>query len=902
MNDAVCNPLLVISESDVGVRKESFGPSFLYDADQRPYLNLDDGQRLYFDMAGGADSPRCYVEYPGATAYMPLHFRSVPLNLLKGGQMGAAFFSLLNDAGYDDDSALTEVRECLERPEHVPPLFRKRLEARARSTRSSRSNAMSSMLSEKGWHGGPVLTDQMRYLYERYGFRYLRDKRGNWLTSHAFGEDQGMPAIGAQAPAAVAGEEPDKISPFDFRAQDGAQRIDMAQVYTWGDYNQIKSNVYVEHLTKLLSFQPCFPVMDVISADASRMLSNPSDISADKPGDKYKKEYDAWLASNDSLATTKIPSILASPYPLWACDNDGDQAATLNNLHNEYVGRIQEAAALSRKMQGRVIAFRMLSDYETAFTRVPEERKKFRPLRESLESSYNAGQRQWFDASMPVIATQLECARYFAKAKLFHKSMVHYNDLILQQFVPQGRRVGLGTLEGVATTAEAEKYASHFESMVNGQRILVTAQVELAGVLNAAGLPDSAHYLWQRVCDDNEFFVKPAGEIVRDTVTSYGLRLSRKATEAMDSFEAAASVAREALGRYRITPRWRVCVTYDAPEKSELLSAIRQYRAIIGEKGNDLVDNSAEEKRLLGLVDREKTVDFETWLSYRQAMAADGGPDETRRRGSGPEFLLHPVQFCPRLYVEKQGFIRPVRDVVQGSSADDIREWCKLDDEQAFESADAANACYLLGWYWLEEGNMLNAREAFVKLSGVLIRQARRAVDAKQRLTLQLSSISAALGATAVFQDLPGVMAVRSGFGSFLTPQLLRLEREWFAASLYGPHASAECRVLQRQVDMIQDRALTVDASWRSGRFFFPDYKYVFGAVPDWLAFQAFTSPELFKGKGLTAEQVAELRKLAVEGNRWALLTPDDTKRFYDELVLDLQVNKDVVGLRVNER
>jgi hypothetical protein len=129
-----------------------------------------------------------------------------------------------------------------------------------------------------------------------------------------------------------------------------------------------------------------------------------------------------------------------------------------------------------------------------------------------------------------------------------------------------------------------------------------------------------------------------------------------------------------------------------------------------------------------------------------------------------------------------------------------------------------------------------------------------------------------------------------------MIPQLVHLERQWFSAGQYGPHAASECRVLERHVEAIQDHALQINTSERTGRYFLADYTYTYGAVPDWLVVQAITRPELFF-QNLTAEKIEELKANAVEGKRWVLLDEKDAEHFFENLKLDTSVHEDIVNL-----
>jgi len=887
-NSPVINPLIIVSDSG----HETVSPAFFPNDGGDPYLMLNDGVPLYFDSAGESDRAPCfYVDYPGATAVMPLQLTSVPLNLMEAGAMGSAFKQLLLDAGYAEAEADLELRRCIDKPTYVPPKFKKVWIAKIASTGQPAGVALEAMLKEKGWTGAGLLASEVRRLYDVYGFRYLRDRRGNWITSSRFSRDQGNPADG-QGGILPPDVEADIMQyPFDFRGQDGKQRVDRRQVYAWQDYQQLKQNISREHLAKLIRFHPCFPVWDSVMQDAMHRLENPSEKKPDYSEAGALERYFSLRAMPSHQGSLAAQG-LKSPCGTWAQPDDRHQRATLDNLHNEHVLRINAAAEESRKVEGFVILYEWLNSTEERVPGVPEA---FANLRKQLDEFFNSSRESWMTSVQPVFAVQLESARDFAAQKYFHRAMVHYNDLLLQQYGARYQQEGQEIVRGVATTEDAEKYAKAFGAHIEAERLALVAQLELAGVLNAAGLKDSAYSIWRRLADEYRYVLKPMVAIAEDTVMAYGLRFSDRATDSLRAFDDIATRAEAAIEKYQLAPKWRTVVDAEGPgkQRSDLLVSEVETLSIKEQSGEPL---APEERRALDAAMRsigsQGLPDLASWLRYRKALL----PRLSLATRPLREYRLHPIQFSPQTYSRERGFERSIGDLLTRADIDAIRRWSQFDEPAARKVPLAPEACFLLGWYWLDAGQSSRARAAFMAMVDAFQSQAQNAAGKQESLVAQLNAMSGVVGAMSIAENVPGLAVSKGDFGVFLRGQVLRWEREWFAAALYGPHAKVAGRAVERQVDYVRNRLLVVDAAWRSDRYYFPDYTYVFGAVPDWLAKKAILTPELFDAS-LTKEDVADKKGRAAQELDWVLLTEGHAKHFYDNLKVDLAVKQDIVDL-----
>ncbi len=890
------NPLILVSDQDQADVK----PHFLQDEQGRPYLELIDEQpdtnpRLVFDLDQTSDrAPCCFVEYPGASAFMPLHLHSIPLKLLAAGKLGASFAGILQDAGYSQDDAYKELQKCLEKTFYIP--------AKIKDYQRKSKSTFAQKLREKGWDGGEFFPPEVARLFNKYGFRHLRDRRENWIVDARFSIDQGV--------VAREGGEPDALDvrnyPFDFRAKDGIGRVDRRQIYSWIDYEAIQANVYNEHLRKLVMMHPCLPVWDVVSQHSSRSLVNPATRTVN-----YKTTNDLQsLMEADAGDRKVLKKILEqedgeggklffqSPCAAWVTADDEHQAATINNLHNEYSSRVRMAAAATLENNWFQRRYGWLDQAEAQFGGEPEVRKSLAETRTELDALFNQRRVLWRTIARTVIATQLESARYFARRKYYHLAMVHYNDLLLQCQLPRNRNDSYGVIANVANTDDAEKFADRFRELVEEQRLAVMAQLELGGVLNAGGLCDSAHAVWQRIVDDYEFFVEPTLRIAEDVVTSYGLRFSDRAKSAFKAYDDLVRYAEQAINRYKLSPDWIVLAPGKDVDRGTFVEEIGEIERVIAlEQAGEAAtrDDRRSFERALARIKDGRELTFHSWLRYRKALLPRGA--QAWRSLSADGYSLHPAQFCPANYSTEKGFGRSVGEVLANADVEAVERCLAMAADDRKRSPDAVQASFLVGWYWLDAGQRSKARAAFRELAEVLESVSQSAASPAERLLGRVNTLSAGLGAASIITDMPGVHALKSNLSLFLKPQVLAWEREWFAASLYGPHATEEGRRIERQVDFLQRRMSASAAGWRSERYFLPDYTYHFGAVPDWLCLKALYSPQLFNAE-VTEEDVAKLKGEGVEGTRWALLTPEHAKSFFDRLNIDDEVKGDIVELK----
>jgi hypothetical protein len=898
------NPLLLILDAD----RREISPHFFQKVGKSPYLELEDGRELAFELGDVEGAPRCSVSFPGVTAYMPLSYRAVPLIAVTASPMGGAFFELLIKAGYNEDDANKELRKCLETSTYIPRSFERQIRARVaarqkaagqpfkKNTDINYATELAEMLREAGWDGTgvtgspPILAKEIDLVYFVYGFTYLRDLRHNWIYNR-----------GLHYPLAIdasAGTERDKTLrknyPWEFRAPDGKEQIESSQVYSWDAYKQIDNSVLDEHLIKCIAYHPCFAGLESYRSQLKNLRLHPEDqmpaylqTSGTNPDADKRPDWDP-----DKLQ-------LSHAVARWICAEDKEQVTTLNNLHNGYRRRILKSIFSNREVARNLHA--LSENRDTSGESLQNI--------QAVEKQYEDSVKEYEKQTAPLIALQLESARYFARLAFFHRAVVYYNDLLSQLYARVDSNpfaTLLADSSSVATTDSAQRFASRVESWVLGQQLLLTVQLELGGVLHAAGLGDSARQLWQAVVDGDELLVQPAVQQARLFTESYGLRLGAQVDNAVIYTADTAALAKKALGRFGLDAGWRTIPNQQPAGQAPIKQALRVVRDVMAAQAQKGLGGvaAAEKRDLEQAIERltkSDTLDFTTWLEVKKMLSPRPA---LALRCAAP---VSPARACPFTYIgngagaSQTGFIQPViEEIVANANANQILGWCGGNAEPGANDADV-NACYLIGWYWLDVGDKPRARGAFMTLARSLRARAARQKDAAKQMTDELSAFHAILYASSVLQSLPGARGLKADFTRALSLPMAFWEQKWFAGGQYGPHGSGARQKAEALATEIQGLISRDAAAWRGDRYYFPDYACQLGTVPDFLAHEALESPNLFKKLEPSGEELAEKGAAAAEEDRWSLISPEQVDWFFENLKLNEEIDEGLVFLGEEE-
>lgn len=892
MENNLFNPLVIVSDRD----KSSGSPYLLQGRPgDTPYLELDNGRQLRIAVEGVEQSPCCFIEFDGATCYMPMSVDAVPAAMLVGTPVGKAFVGVLQDAGYTEAEALKYIRDVLSDPTlPVPTKFLAMLKARSRSQGQSPDSIFAAMLAEKGWVGSRRLNDKLQELFFVYGFRYLRDLRGNWIWNKELAEEAGEGATAVNEVKAADAAITDY--PLEFRARDGRQRINTSQIYSWPDYEQLKKSIPAEHLSKVLMFHPCLPVLDLYASDAAVKLTHPTDLQPDY----LKNKVSAWVNNEQGLSAGRPTEEkgLTDPYAAWMFPGEeeaGLQARTLSSLHLSLYGMVTRSASNNSEIIQAANLLRLVKAV-MLFTDDQKTKDEFQKIASDVTKRYEAavGSRQKY--MEPLLAVQLESARYYADIGWFHKSLVFYNDFLAELYPVDPEQPEGSLFDKVPTTERMQAYVGEMDKTIDMQMLLLNTQIEMAGVLNASGLRTSAMYVWQRSVDDFDFFLAPSLRLAEDLLVSYGLRLSERAQREIAEMKEAVQLARDAIARYDLEHNWRaidgLAGMNDAREV--VRNRIRQVRRILDHDAEGALSAEDDAKLIVELQElpRDEGLQFEEWVQLKNAVMQR--PALVFRTND----FMPPWCACPVSYSESSGFQDGVTSAIELLKTVDVKavvDWCKKPLLQANTEAIAARASFLVGWYQMERNERALGRAAFMNLARIQFSGARAEGKNTAGLVHEFNAFTALTTASAVAEAMPGISSYKTDFSDFLDSQLTDWEKRWFSIGNYGPHASEQRLELESRVWHAVNSIGRSSAKWRNDRYFFPDYTFNWGCVPDSVVNKLLVTPELFKA--LSAEELAAKEKNATEGGGWVHIEKSDADQYFEKQKLDGKINKEIVFL-----
>lgn len=906
------NPLVIVSEKNAKDKDHS-GPS-LWPAvtpEGFPFVKLENGTKLYVAVNGRPEAPCCWIDFPGATAFMPLTPRAIPRGLLLGSKQGRACVSLLNDAGYSNEDAAREILACMEKKNsYVPPKFKTLLDARVNAiikkikARTDKQRLRASdpspverqqlswavfgeMLEEKGWQGSWSLADSMHEAFRSHGFRYLRDKRGNWIMPRSLIEGEAQ------------NEKLDDY-PFAYLAPDGEKSIETSQIYSWTNYQQIKRNIFGEHLRKALAFHPCLAILEAIAQNDATELLHPEERKPKYLKDSVKRltqQQDQGRNTSNQPTENRAVHLLDAPIAAWAAGNDIAQQESLKNLFNAYVSLVIDYADSGVEATRLANIIRWIDSYLYIFAADNE----FFQLLLSLEARLTNDLRKAIEKDRlvqdTVLGVQLSSARDYAKRRYFHKAITYYNDLISQLKTDMALRPQLELFSSIPTTETANDFIGDVEQAVAGQWLLINLQTELAGVLNAAGLTTSAQFIWQRTIDEYEFFLEPATGVAQGLLESYGLRPSPRLKTVGRRLEDAVNECRGAIERYCGDLDWRQGVVAGGDEHTgrDSSESVAKLRGLLEQDNAGLLDDESQAsiEHTLANLTKQCVLTFRDWLDLKQLLL------ELRPALAKVPFgSSTPLAGCPHQYIAdpEEGFCDQIDKFLQETRPNEVLEWCKTPIEAANRDGSAARISFLLAWYFSDSGRVPEVRAALVNVARVESAHAKTAGTPLERLVHERNAFSAIVEAGENTQIFPGFSAFKSDFSQLLQGQLGDWEKRWFASGNYGPHASEFRYDLEARGRVIRNDLSRLSREWRRDRWFFTDYTFKFGSLPDYLVVKLMNTPELFRE--LTPEEVNKLGVEAVEGKRWALLTEEAADKFLKDFHLDDTLKKEILYLK----
>ena len=882
------NPILIVSDS---MDRGNASPKFFDPDSDRPFLKLQDGNKLYFKM-NGEDSPSCYIELLHGKAFFPLHLHGVPGSFITQTGVGICMVNILKYAGFEPTEAESAITNWLKSNcKTIPPKFMTFLEGK------NLANLVNSERVKQGTNtdwGYSTVEEQVRTEFDIFGYRHLIDTRGTYIFPHLL----------------YSSSDPQHIFAF---TEKNRGIVSNDQVYSWNDLEDIKNNISVEHLQKTILFEPSFGSYESLIKNNSELLVHP-DLrrpsylaepvavqEVKKAWVKREDEREAWDQKENAWNLTK-------PIPLWRLNKDTHQQVTLTNLHNAYIKLLENHV--------KIIGTRQDKKEKSEEIKTDEKRKRNRL--ESLQERKSREERELAnkkatkevekedekkdtEARERVLGVHQASARRFAEQKYFHRSIVYYNDLLQQLEVNEDQEFG-ELVTKIPSTDRAEQFMQNVEEQLASVKLLMCVQTELALVLHAAGLKESSHAVFSRAVDDYDSLLKPLFAMSKKLMESYGVSFSKKFEQSLKDVDGMINISRNSIKKFSLSVGWRNPGFHEEDKIAESLVRTRSFANLLDKQtsagnivdGLKLTEVESIELESLRLSDSQEPVtEFRFWLERKKILIQH--PDIGLRINRDSDFDVRIAS--PYTYNKEFGFTKSIDLSIRDTDVNEFSKWCSLSLDEANKSPHAVTNSFLLAWHWLDRNDNSKARAALINLGLASSKQVQDDKVDEAMFVNKINSYTALACANCISLKLPGIVGLKVDLTHTLRPQLTIWKRE-FSASGYSPsHAhSAESNVLAiiEESKKMMRRSIS---SKLDKPYFFPDYKCQFGGVPDYVVRDVLEKPDLFQqidGADVNGNGKPEAVK---GGNQWILVNKEAADKYYSGFKLDPEISKNIVNI-----
>ena len=872
------SPLIVVSAND----SESSEPNWVVqDGSEERFLQTEEGRRLVY-VNEGPDAIRFEMRLgEGITCHFPLNLASVPPELLDRTLPYGVLQKLLAEAGYRERSVRRELLKFLLDPQYFPKRAYQRLVARAQATgKSTLQEAVQATLKEYGWDSEVNPRDDLLRLKMKYGIRHLRARGGSFVCS----SDLYVEGVAGGIDMKTGFRE---RPPYAIFSSDGSELPDR-QMYKFVDYEQLWLNRYREHAAKMLAIYPCLGSARHVTTQLLSPVVHPQ---------FQPQPYEVGAANNlqtaaDGDYTAFIGELLGNeymnltnPFPDYGIVDD-ELRRNVGALHLKRcddIRTIVQETVLIRYLSSEIARTRRLLRYHRYHTHNGGgDRDCLRcgllRLLSALESSIRQAVAELREAQQIIVAEAWSSGRRFAREGRMHRAIVCYNDLlgILQPV----ESIDTSIFSKVPTTDDAQKLVDELREFAVERVDIAAAEAELAGVLAAAGKAESAVFLWSGITAEYRLLVAPLVAQVEDYMEAYGLRLTREIREAIGEFDELVELCEFCISNVAAADRWVRDAGRAGPDDEQAETLLREFQSLVREGGRADLG-----KRLISEM-QQLRVGFDAWLRLKQAVL--GSPYRWFLVGSsfGGRSI---TEFAPVTYRAEEGFSSEIIRLVEESSGPKVLLWARGGNLD-IEAREASRFCFLLSWFWKDQNRPLYSRFALLE-AAAKSSEAVAELEGVEAFAEQRNELVFLAGSFAAIKLPFGVSVVRSGAVEPVRPRALLLEREWVAAGHDSGHIGREVNEVLKLLNGVENQDL--HAHDRSDRWFFMDYGFEFGAVPDeWV--QALIEKR---------DAVKDAVKEEDDGNGGRKTVPDEEKRASWQIVaadMNLQVEAAGAGSEGN--
>jgi len=427
---------------------------------------------------------------------------------------------------------------------------------------------------------------------------------------------------------------------------------------------------------------------------------------------------------------------------------------------------------------------------------------------------------------------QHAAARQAVREKQFHRAIVFFNDVVRGWPAPSALDISL--FDRVPSAKELQDFGSNFEGLVDSQRFIVIVQAEQAAALRGGGLEDSAGFLWRSICDQYRLYTLPMLEIAADYGRSYGFAPPPRARQAQADIERYVTLIEPvaSVGAVVRDVPWE-----NAPDDPQALKLLEQLEAAAADKSDGTKTLDQKPPRTPNAILSDVLAirrSLSVWLREKTILSAVARNGLFRSSHS----LATAAALAPVAAVDStHGFIPDFGELFSEATKDRLQAWLRDPTDQV-RTTDDGVLQFLVGWYLLDQGDPIRAKAAFIAAARPFL--AADSGDTPAALIARRNGLVLLLAAACITETPPGVDAFKADFLDGLNVQATAWRRRWFAQGLPAVHADRQSALIGDTVNRIRARlGQAADESWN--RYFFVDYRFRLGPVPDIIAADALT-------------------------------------------------------------
>lgn len=249
------------------------------EGDETQVLNTTKGIPLVLHIPDNPSEAYLELQQPGAHVFFPLSFEAVPGEVYASCKLAQKLFDDLKRAGYSQQNATELIKKMW-----AGKLPLSKLPKQVKNFYFEKNSGNQSLDPNSG--DEQKLPDWMKpfippqELLAGFGFRYIRDGRGNLILHKNLVTGESIGDVGETTDTLMSGNTEAnalKGNAYAIRTSDGLRDIRMPQMYGWKDYLDIKTNVIDVHLAKVASLHPCLASVETVAQQSLNPLINPSE-------------------------------------------------------------------------------------------------------------------------------------------------------------------------------------------------------------------------------------------------------------------------------------------------------------------------------------------------------------------------------------------------------------------------------------------------------------------------------------------------------------------------------------------------------------------------------------------------------------------------------------------------